>query len=316
MNERTKERLRDILPAIALVVIVVAIAAYEPGFMHPETLLRVAADTMTLFLMASGATLVIMLGSIDLSIQAVASMTSCIVAALLPDWGPGAIAVALAAGALAGALSGLVVNRLRIPSFIATLAVSGLVTTVAYYASDTRSVLISAADKATWLGWSSGETLGVENEVFVGLASLLVLSALMGLTRFGRLVRAVGSQERAVIASGVDVGRVRLLAFVVSGFMAGLAGIVMAARLGSGSPTLANEFLLPAIACIIVGGTAITGGVGSVWKTFVGALIVAVVRIGMTFVGVTVFAQQIVFGVVLVVAVAVTMDRSKVTTVK
>ena len=90
----------------------------------------------------------------------------------------------------------------------------------------------------------------------------------------------------------------------------------MAARLGSGSPTLANEFLLPAIACVIVGGTAITGGVGSIWKTFVGALIVAVVRIGMTFVGVTVFAQQIVFGVVLIVAVALTMDRSKVATVK
>jgi len=90
----------------------------------------------------------------------------------------------------------------------------------------------------------------------------------------------------------------------------------MAARLGSGSPTLANEFLLPAIACIIVGGTAITGGVGSIWKTFVGALIVAVMRIGMTFVGVTVFAQQIVFGLVLVLAVAITMDRTKVTVVK
>jgi len=92
--------------------------------------------------------------------------------------------------------------------------------------------------------------------------------------------------------------------------------VVMAARLGSGSPTLANEFLLPAIACIIVGGTAITGGVGSIWKTFIGALIVAVMRIGMTFVGVTVFAQQIVFGLVLVIAVAITMDRTKVTAVK
>ena len=90
----------------------------------------------------------------------------------------------------------------------------------------------------------------------------------------------------------------------------------MAARLGSGSPTLANEFLLPAIASIIVGGTAITGGVGSVWRTFVGALIVQVVRIGMTFMGVSVFAQQIVFGFILVAAVAVTMDRSKMLVVK
>ena len=106
------------------------------------------------------------------------------------------------------------------------------------------------------------------------------------------------------------------MAFILSGAMAGLAGVVMAGRLGSGSPTLANEFLLPAIACIIVGGTAITGGVGSIWRTFIGALIIAVVRIGMTFIGVSVFAQQIVFGLILVAAVAITMDRSKVATVK
>ena len=108
----------------------------------------------------------------------------------------------------------------------------------------------------------------------------------------------------------------RSAAYTLSGTMAGVAGVVMAARLGSGSPILANEFLLPAIACIVVGGTAITGGVGSVWRTFVGALIVQVVRIGMTFMGVSVFAQQIVFGVILVAAVAVTMDRTKVLVIK
>lgn len=316
MDDRTKERLRDALPLTALLVIIAVIAIAEPGFIRPSNLLTVTADTMTLFLMASGATLVIMLGSIDLSIQAVASMTSCIVAALLPDYGVWAIPAALAAGAISGVISGISVNRLRIPSFIATLAVSGIVTTVAYIASGTRSVFIDAQTSGRYLWWAAGETAGVENEIFVGIAGLVFLSVVLSLTLFGRLVRAVGSQERAVIASGVNVDRVKLMAFVLSGFMAGLAGIVMAARLGSGSPTLANEFLLPAIACIIVGGTALTGGVGSIWKTFVGALIIAVVRIGMTFVGVSVFAQQIVFGVILVVAVAVTMDRSKVAIVK
>jgi len=316
MDDRTKERLRDALPLTALLVIIAVIAIAEPGFIRPSNLLTVTADTMTLFLMASGATLVIMLGSIDLSIQAVASMTSCIVAALLPDYGVWAIPAALAAGAISGVISGISVNQLRIPSFIATLAVSGIVTTVAYIASGTRSVFIDAQTSGRYLWWAAGETAGVENEIFIGIAGLVFLSVVLSLTLFGRLVRAVGSQERAVIASGVNVDRVKLLAFVLSGFMAGLAGIVMAARLGSGSPTLANEFLLPAIACIIVGGTALTGGVGSIWKTFVGALIIAVVRIGMTFVGVSVFAQQIVFGVILVAAVAVTMDRSKVAIVK
>lgn len=304
------------VPLVALVALVLGIAAYEPGFVRPANLLGVTADTMTLFLMASGATFVIMLGSIDLSIQAVASMTSCIVAAMLPEWGGLALLAALAAGALSGLASGLVVNRLRIPSFVATLAIGGIVTSIAYWASDTRSVYISGEDQRRWLDWATGESLGIDNEVIVGVVALALLSAVLSLTRFGRLVRAIGSQERAVVASGIDVDRVKLLAFVLSGLMAGLAGIVMASRLGSGSPTLANEFLLPAIACIIVGGTAITGGVGAIWKTFVGALIVAVVRIGMTFVGVSVLAQQIVFGLVLVVAVAITMDRSKVAIVK
>lgn len=311
-----KERIRDLVPVAALFLLILGIAGYSPGFLRPGNLLTLTADTMTLFLMASGATFVIMLGSIDLSIQGVASMTSCIVAAMLPEYGALALAVALAAGALSGLVSGLVVNYLRIPSFVATLAVGGIVTSVAYWASDTRSVYISQEDQDAWLDWATGNFLGLDNEIWTGLVALVLLTVLLSFTRFGRMVRAVGSQERAVIASGIDVDRVKLAAFVLSGFMAGLAGVVMGARLGSGSPTLANEFLLPAIACIIVGGTAITGGVGAVWKTFVGALIVAVVRIGMTFVGVTVFAQQIVFGLVLVLAVAVTMDRSKVATVK
>ena len=308
--------LRNLVPVFTLLALVLGIAAYEPGFLRPSNLVTVTADTMTLFLMASGATFVIMLGSIDLSIQAIASMTSCIVAALLPFLGGSALLIALAAGAMAGVLSGLVVNYFRIPSFVATLAISGIMTSVAFWASNERSIYISEEDKSTWLNWATGNTYGIDNEVIVGLVALAVLTFILSYTRFGRLVRAVGSQERAVIASGINVNQIKFFAFVISGFMAGVAGLVMAARLGSGSPTLASEFLLPAIACIIVGGTAITGGVGSIWKTFIGALIIAVVRIGMTFVGMTVLAQQIVFGLVLVIAVAMTIDRTKVSVVK
>ena len=310
------ETFREYLPPVVLVLLVLAVGAIEPGFLAVDNLLTVTADTMTLFLMASGATFVIMMGGIDLSIQGVASMTSCIVAALLPELGFAAVPVALFAGAASGLLCGIVSTRLRIPSFIASLAISGIVTTVAYWASDTRSVLIAAGDRDSFLAWAVGDTGPLQNEILVGLVALLLLGLLLNGTPIGRYVRAIGSQERAVVASGIPVERVKILAFTLSGLMAGLAGVVMAGRLGSGSPTLANEFLLPAIACIIVGGTAITGGVGSIFRTFIGALTIAVVRIGMTFVGVSVFAQQIVFGLILVLAVAITMDRSKVTTVK
>jgi ribose transport system permease protein len=311
-----RERLQTYLPIVVLVALVLFVGLYDRTFFSLANFLTVTADTMTLFLMASGVTLVIMMGGIDLSIQAVASMASCILAVYLPRYGFFAVPLAVLGGAVAGLLGGLVSTKLRIPSFIATLAVSGLVITAAYWFSETRSVNIPGELSDAYLGWAVGEMLGIPNEIWVGVAFMFVLSAVLGLTPFGRLVRAIGSQERAVIASGIDVDRTKIAAYTLSGTMAGVAGVVMAARLGSGSPILANEFLLPAIACIVVGGTAITGGVGSVWRTFVGALIVQVVRIGMTFMGVSVFAQQIIFGFILVAAVAITMDRSKITVTK
>jgi ribose transport system permease protein len=316
MMEKSRSALQTFLPLIVLAVLVLGVGAYDHTFFSLGNFMSVTADTMTLFLMASGVTLVIMMGGIDLSVQAVASMASCILAAYLPRYGILAIPLAVLGGVIAGFAGGIVSTRLRIPSFIATLAVSGVVITAGYWFSQTRSVNIPAELSDAYLGWATGDTLGIPNEIWVGAVALIILSAILQLTPFGRLVRGIGAQERAVIASGIDVDRVKIAAYTLSGTMAGIAGVVMAARLGSGSPTLAGEFLLPAIASIVVGGTAITGGVGSVWRTFVGALIVQVVRIGMTFMGVSVFAQQIVFGFILVAAVAITMDRAKVLVIK
>ena len=316
MTPEQRARLQTWLPVIVLVVLVVAVGLYDRTFFSVSNFLSVTADTMTLFLMASGVTLVIMMGGIDLSVQAVASMASCILAAYLQRFGFLAIPLAVLGGAIAGLVGGLASTKLRIPSFIATLAVSGVVLSAGNWFSETRSVNIPGELSTSYLGWAVGDTWGMPHEIWVGVIFMVVLSAVLGLTPFGRLVRGIGAQERAVMASGIDVNRTKIAAYTLSGTMAGVAGVVMAARLGSGSPTLANEFLLPAIACIVVGGTAITGGVGSVWRTFVGALIVQVVRIGMTFMGVSVFAQQIVFGFILVAAVAITMDRAKVLVIK
>jgi ribose transport system permease protein len=164
--------------------------------------------------------------------------------------------------------------------------------------------------------WAAGRSFGLPNDILVALAVLAASLFMERRTVFGRWSIAVGAGEPAALVAGVPVDRVKVLALCASGFLAALAGVVMAARLSSGSPTLANEFLLPAVAAVCVGGTALTGGVGSVLRTLIGALIVSVVRIGMTFIGVDPFAQQIVFGAVLVLAVAATIDRSKIPIVK
>jgi ribose transport system permease protein len=304
------------MPVIVLAILVLIVGTYDPTFFSIQNLLTLTSDTMTLFLMAAGVTLVIMMGGIDLSVQAVASMTSCILAVYLARFGVWAIPLAVLGGVAAGFAGGVISTSLRIPSFIATLAISGVVLSAGFWFTEAKSVSLSAEISQSYLFWVIDDFLGVPNEIWVGLFFLALLSAVLSLTPYGRLVRGIGAQENAVLASGINVDRIKIITYTLSGAMAGVAGVVMGARLGSGSPTLANEFLLPAIAAIVVGGTAITGGVGSIWRTFVGALIVQVVRIGMTFMGVSVFAQQIVFGFILVAAVALTMDRAKILVVK
>ncbi|WP_032862871.1 MULTISPECIES: ABC transporter permease [Pseudomonas fluorescens group] len=307
---------RSQAPLLALIVLVALIGGYDPGFIHPGAVLGLLADTSTLFVMATGITFVLLIGGIDLSSQAVASMASVIVALLLPAYGFWAFPIGLGLGIVTGALSGLLHTWLRLPSFIVTLAVGGVVTSVTMLASNNRSINIDAAERDAWFGWVTGHTGGIPNEVCVAFVVFMLCIFLHRKTPFGRFGNAIGAGEPAAWASGINVNRIKIMTFAISAGLAALSGIIMAGRLSSGSPTLANEFLLPAIAAVLVGGTALTGGVGGVWRTLIGALLVSVVRIGMTFVGVSVFAQQIVFGVILIIAVAFTIDRSKLPVVK
>jgi ribose transport system permease protein len=135
-------------------------------------------------------------------------------------------------------------------------------------------------------------------------------------TTLGRALKAVGAGELAAAASGLNVTRYKMLAFAISGAMAAIAGLLFSVKLSGGAPTIANGFLLPAIVAVLVGGTPLTGGVGGVLNTAIGTLIVAVIRASMLYFGVQATQQQMVFGLVLIVAIALTIDRSKLRTVK
>jgi ribose transport system permease protein len=307
--------LRQWLPLATLVILVILVGLFQPAFLDVNTLLQLASDTAVLFILATGVTFVIMLGGIDLSIQSMASLSSVVVALTLARYGYGAFVLAFGLGVLAGLLSGIAHVRLRIPSFIATLAAGGVLYSAALVTSRERSITLGESERA-YLGWITGTLFGIPNVVIIALVVLAIAHVLQSRTPFGRYSAAIGAGEPAAYASGVKVDRQKIIAFVLSASCAALAGIVLVGRLASGSPTLASELLLPSIAAVVVGGTSITGGVGSIWRTLVGALIISVVRIGMTFLGVNIFAQNIVFGVVLVAAVAITIDRSKIPIVK
>jgi ribose transport system permease protein len=308
-------RLRTAAPVFVLIGLVALIGLLKPGFLTLETLVVVMADTATLFIIAAGVTFVIKLGGIDLSIQAVASLSSVIVAALLPGAGYSAFPAALLAGLITGAFSGIVHVWLRIPSFIVTLATSGLASAAALLLSQARSITIGESGRA-FLTWVTGRLFGVPSVIIAGAIVAGAGIWVQHYTAFGRYSTAIGAGEAATLASGVRINRQKVIAYALSAGLSALAGILLAGRMSSGSPTLANELLLPAIAAVVVGGTAITGGAGGIGRTVLGALIIAVVRVGMTFVGINIFAQQMVFGAVLIVAVAITIDRRKVLIVK
>jgi ribose transport system permease protein len=316
LKSPSQATLRDNAPFAALVALYVLIEIAQPGFMALSTQLGLLADSSTLFIMAAGTTFVVLLGSIDLSLQSVASLASVMVALFLPRYGAWAAVIALAASFAIGLLSGVIQTVLRIPSFIATLAISGIASAAALTLSGTRSIAISDDMRNASLGWTTGTSFGIPHEILLAVAVFAFCWFLHRSTVFGRHTDAIGAGEPAALASGVRVSVTKCLVFATSSFFAGLAGVVMAGRLGSGSPTLANQFLLPAIAAVIVGGTALTGGSGGIVRTLIGALLVSVARVGMTFVGISVFAQQIVFGVILIIAVTVAFDRSKVLVIK
>ncbi len=303
------------VPPALLVILVLMIGIAAPGFLTGETLLLLLSNTAVLFLLAAGVTCVILIGGIDLSIQSIASLSSVILAQLLPKIGFMAFPAAILSGTLFGIISGIVHVKLKVPSFVATLATGGVVAGIALWAADGRAITIEAEGRG-YSSWVNGTFAGLPVVVWISVVIGVLLYLAMRYTPFGRHSLAIGAGEPAANAAGINVDRVKIMAFAVSGTLAAIAGVVLAARLSSGSPNLANQLLLPAIAAVIVGGTAITGGMGGIGRTAIGALIISIVRMGMTFVGINIFAENVVFGSVLILAVAITIDRSKIAVIK
>lgn len=311
----SRSQLLAFAPSVFLAILSAVIIAASPGSFSGNTILVILSDSVVLFTLAAGLSFVILLGSIDLSVPAVASLGSVVVALLIPTLGLGSYPVAILAGAAAGLFSGLIHVMLRVPSFIATLATGGIVAGLALYVTSAQTVTIAGEYRGD-LELVIGESFGIPNIILIGAVFCLIGVYIQSYTKFGRSIRAIGAGESAVWAAGINVGHQKLVAFAIAGAFAAAGGALLAARMTSGNPAGAEQLLLPAIAAVIVGGTAITGGIGGVGRTVIGTLIVTVMRIGMTFIGVDVFSQQILFGSVLICAIALTLNRDQLRIVK
>jgi ribose transport system permease protein len=256
----------------------------------------------------------IVLGAIDLSVEGIAGVCIVLVGLLVRNqYNPGDIGlwiipVVLAAGALGGLANGLVITRLRIPSFISTLGMSWTLYGVAVYVN--KATTIPLLDERIH-DFVVGRVLGVPNIALLALAIAIAMQVLEDQTRFGRYVYSIGGDEQLAAQAGVRVDRIKLQVFTLAGAFYGLAALFIASQMGSAHPRMGSTQLFPAVTAVSVGGVALTGGVGGAKNALLGALIVAALNNGLVLMHVNPFIQQAVNGVVLITAVALTMDRSK-----
>jgi ribose transport system permease protein len=300
-------------PVAVLVALLAALGFVQPSFVSFYSLSVLAGESSVILLLATGQTLVILLGGIDLSMAALASLASVLIAMALPSSGPAGVVGVLALTGGIGALQGFVHARAQIPSFIVTLAGLGLCSGAALVIAHTTLPVASGYEA---VGWLEGRSFRIPHAFIFGVAALVGLMAVLRWLPIGRHIFAVGMGEVAALLSGVPVTRTKVIVFALSGLFAGLAGMMMVARTYSGNPTIADSLLLPSIAAVVVGGTAITGGFGSLGRTLVGALTIGVLRVGIAVVGLDPAYEPIAYGVLIVIAVALTIDRSKTAIVK
>ena len=301
---------------VTLFTLVILVGLVDSNFWNIESLLILIGDIVPLFIMALGLTFAIYIGGIDLSAQSMANMITVIASLYLATLGLWIVPVCFLVGVILGGLSGLITTRFLVPSFISTLAIGGVCYSLAQWLSGNRALYMNSESRDALFGWMLSSTGIVPNTIFVGGFVFAVALVIERRSRLGRQLKAVGSAELAASASGLLVPRVKVLAFALSGGLAALAGVIFSIKLSGGAPSIANGFLLPAIVAVLVGGTPLTGGVGGVVNTLVGTMIVAVIRSSMLYLEVAATHQQMVFGVVLIIAIVFTIDRTKLTIVK
>ncbi len=300
---------------LTLVLVVLVFLVGTGGrFLSVPNVQAILSDFGIPALIAIGLHQVIILGGIDLSIDGIAGVCIVLVGLLVRNqYNPGDIGlwivpVVLVTGALGGLLNGLVVTRLRIPSFIATLGMAWTLYGLAVFVN--KATTIPLLDQRVH-DFVVGRFFGVPKIAILAVLVAAGMQLVQDRTRFGRYVYAIGGDEQLAAQAGVQVDRIKILVFIIAGAFYGLCALFIASQLGSAHPRMGANQVFPAVTAVAVGGVALTGGVGGAKNALLGALVVAALNNGLVLMHVNPFIQQAVNGVVLITAVAVTMDRSK-----
>ncbi len=297
-----------ILPV--LIVIAVVFSFIAPNFLTENNLLNIVRQASINIVLATGMTVVILTGGIDLSVGSVlaVSAVTAMVVSLMPELGWAAVPIALLIGLVLGALNGLLVAYAGLPPFIVTLGSMTTLRGLAYLLAGGTTIINSKIDFA----WIGNAYLGPLPWIVV-IAFLVLLATwfLLRHTVLGIYIYGVGGNPQAARLTGIKVGQVILFVYAFSGLLAGLGGVMTTSRLYSANGVLGTGYELDAIAAVILGGTSFVGGIGTVIGTLFGALIIATLNNGLTLMNVSFFWQLVIKGLVIIIAVALDKYRHK-----
>lgn len=298
---------RELGVLTGLLALAALLSVLTPRFLDPYNLLNVVKQSAIHAVLAFGMTFVVLTGGIDLSVGSVLALAGAVCAGVGLAHGMGwGVLAGLAVGLAAGLANGLAVTRLQVPPFIATLAMLTVARGATLTYTGGRPI---TGFPDAFRALAEGTVAGIPGPALIMLGLFGLSALVLGFTPLGRQVYAVGSNPEAAYLAGIPVDRVRLWAYALSGLFAGVAGILLAARLDSAQPTAGVGYELDAIAAVVLGGTRLAGGAGSVTGTLIGNLIIAVLNNGLNLLNVPAFYQQIVKG--LVILLAVVLDRSR-----
>jgi ribose transport system permease protein len=294
----------------ALVALLVLFGILSDNFISMQTFSTLANQIPDLVVLAVGMTLVLVVGGIDLSVGSVLALAASVVSVAMVAWHWPVLPASLlgvAVATCAGSITGLITVAWKLPSFIVSLGMLEVARGMAYQIADSRTVYVG--DAVSWFG--TPLLLGVTPAFVVALVVTVLAQVVLLRTVFGRHVIAIGTNEEAVRLAGIDPRPVKLAVFALMGALAGLASLFQLARLEASDPNAGVGIELQVIAAVVIGGTSLMGGRGSVVTTFLGVLIISVLAAGLTQVGATEPVKRVITGVVIVVAVVIDAYRSR-----
>lgn len=302
--ERKKFEWRNWFVYFVLIGLIVAFSLLNKSFLTPNNFESIGRQTAMVSIIAFGATFVITTGNIDLSVGSLVGLVG-VVAAMCMRAGMG-IPLSSVMGILTGVgfgfANGILVAKAKIPAFLVTLGTMGIARGLALTVTNTKAVIIMNENFTQF--WGAGSVGGIPTSILWTVILFLFAIWLYHYTTFGNYVKAVGGNKTAAIYSGVKVDKVTIWVFVLAGFMAAIAGLIMAARLKSGRPEVGSGMELDAVAAVILGGTALSGGRGKMVNTLIGSLIMGVIVNGLIIMGVQTNIQEIIKGIIIIAAVS------------